>query len=78
MSIPKKTKYRFQHQPRYFKGGKNDCHYLLAKGNKEIKKGNKYGLQSQQGAEIKERQIKAIYNIVSKNTKKLAVGKHKP
>jgi len=78
MSIPKKTKYRFQHQPRYFKGGKNNYHYLSAKGNKEIKKSNKYGLQAQQGAEITEQQIKAIYNIISKHTKKFAVGKHKP
>lgn len=78
MSVPKETKYRYQHQVRYFKGGKNNPSYLLAKGNKELKPGNKYGLQAQQGVEITERQIKAAHGVISRHTKKLAVGKHKP
>ena len=77
MLIPKKTKYRFQHQLRYFKGGRNNRHYLLAKGNKEVKWG-KYGLQSQQGAEITEQQIEAARKVISRYTKKFMVGKLKP
>jgi ribosomal protein L16/L10AE len=78
MSIPKKTKYRFQYQPRYFKGGKNNPRYLLAKGNKDLKPGNKYGLQARQGAEISEKQIKTVYDIIRRHTKKFVIGKHKP
>ena len=78
MSVPKEVKYRYQHQIRYFKGGKNDYCYLLAKGNKELKLGNKYGLQAQQGAEITEQQIEAVRSIIKRDTKKLATGKYKP
>src|ERR1700727_1129711 len=76
MSIPKKTKYRFQHQVRYFKGEKSNHCYLLAKGNQEVKWG-KYGLQAQQGAEITEQQIEAARKVISRHTKKFEVGKHK-
>jgi ribosomal protein L16/L10AE len=78
MSAPKEVKYRYQHQVRYFKGGKNDHRYLLAKGNKELKPGNKYGLQAQQGAEVTEQQIEAVRSIIKRDTKKLATGKYKP
>ena len=77
MSIPKKTKYRFQHLVPYARGGRNNWRYLLVKGNKEVKWGE-YGLQAQQGAEITEQQIEAIRKVISRYTKKFVDGKHKP
>ena len=78
MAIPKKTKFRFHFIVPYQRGGRNNQRYLLAKGNKEVGRDNKYGLQAQQGAEITEQQIKAIYNVISRHTRKFADGKHKP
>ena len=77
MAIPKKTKYRFQHVIPYQRAGRNNQHYLLAKGNKEVKWGE-YGLQAQQGAEISEQQIEAVRKVISRYTKKFVDGKHKP
>jgi len=77
MTIPKKTKYRFQFIIPYQQGGINNFHYLPAKGNQEIKWG-KYGLQAQRGAEITEQQIEAVRKVISRYTKKFMVGKLKP
>ena len=76
MSIPKKTKFRFQHLIPYKRGGRSNQHYLLAKGNKKITWGE-YGLQAQQGAEITEQQIEAVRKVTSRYTKKFVKGKNK-
>ena len=68
MSIPKKTKHRYYHLVKY-EGP--------ARSNQEITWG-KWGLQSQQGVEITEKQIEAIRKVVSGYTKKYADGKNKP
>jgi ribosomal protein L16/L10AE len=78
MAIPSKTKYRFQHITPYQQGGRNNQHYLLAKGNKEVSRDSKYGLQSQQGTEITEQQIEAVRKVISRYVKKFVEGKHKP
>lgn len=77
MAIPKKTKYRFRHLIVYKKGSKNNCRYLSAKGNKELTWG-KYGLQTQEGAEISERQIEAMRKRISWFTRKFGGKKSKP
>jgi large subunit ribosomal protein L16 len=60
MLIPKKTKYRYNHYPKY------EGH---AKGNQEVSFGD-YGLQVQEGTYISNRAIEAARKVISPYTKK--------
>ena len=60
MLIPKKTKYRYNHYPKY-EGP--------AKGNQEVSFGN-YGLQAQKGTYISSRAIEAGRKVISPSVKR--------